>query len=240
MRVRNVTGKSRATPESELAANRLTIEDLKEDAEVVAYLEQANDSLGELGYTEHGFRHADLTSNIAQNIIRRLGLPEREAELAAIAAYLHDIGNLVSREAHQVSAALLARDILKAKDMHPGEIAAVMNAIGSHEESSGAATSRVSAAVILADKSDVHRSRVRNPDMTAFDIHDRVNYAAKRSFLRVVPEQHEIVLEIDIDTEVSQVMEYFEIFLERMILCRRAAEFLDCKFGLVINGTRLH
>lgn len=217
----------------------VTLEDCQHNPTLSYYLELANESLGFMGYTEHGFRHANLVAHISQNVLRRLGYPDREAELAAIAGYLHDVGNLIGREMHSVASALLAREELVKMGMPPQEVAVVMNAIGSHEEETGTATSRVSAATILADKSDVHRSRVQNPDMKTFDIHDRVNYAARKSFLRVQENGRIISLELEIDTEVSQVMEYFEIFLSRMVMCRRAAEFLDCKFQLVINGNQL-
>src|SRR3990170_6346671 len=213
-------------------------DDIKQDPTFTAYLEQADLAMGALGYTEHGFRHADLVAHIGANIMRRLAFPERQAELAAVAGYLHDIGCAISRSFHGVSGALIVKPVLENKGLTPKEIAVVLSAIGNHEEEYGWATSEVSAALILADKSDVHRSRVTNPDFACFDIHDRVNYAAERSFLRVAADEGTITLEIDIDTKISQVMEYFEIFLSRMIMCRRAAEFLDCKFSLVINNTR--
>ncbi|MDR5684140.1 MAG: HD domain-containing protein [Armatimonadota bacterium] len=218
---------------------RVTLQVVKADPEVEAYVEKANEYTGILGYTEHGFRHAGLCSRIAFNILRRLGSPEREAELAAIAAYLHDIGNLVSRLNHEHTGAVLADGILARLGMEPAERAVVMSAIGNHEESHGQPVSRVGAAVILADKSDVHRSRVRNPDPATFDIHDRVNYAVEHSFLRVDEKAREITLELTVNTDSAQVMEYFEIFLTRMIMCRRAAEFLGCAFKLQINGVKL-
>ncbi len=216
-----------------------TFADIKEDATLNAYLEQGGLAMGALGYTEHGFRHADLVAHIASNIMRKLDFPDRQAELAAIAGYVHDIGCSISRNFHGISGALIVKPVLEAKGLAPKEIATVLSAIGNHEEESGWATSEVGAALILADKSDVHRSRVSNPDIADFDIHDRVNYAAERSFLRADSEAGTVTLEIDIDTKMSQVMEYFEIFLSRMIMCRRAAELLDCKFSLMINNTRL-
>lgn len=217
----------------------LTLEEVKAAAAVIALVEQADRSMNALGYTEHGFRHADLVAHISYNVIERLSFPERSAELAAIAGYLHDIGNAISREFHGVTGSLLAKSVLETLGFPLNEVVAVMVAIGNHEEEYGWPTSEIGAATILADKSDVHRSRVRNPDMAAFDIHDRVNYAAEKSFLRVEPESGNITLEIDIDNKISTVMEYFEIFLSRMIMCRRAAEFLDCKFNLIINNTKL-
>jgi len=191
-----------------------------------------------LGYTEHGFRHANLTARIAFNLLTRLDAGEHSANLACVAGYLHDVGNMVSRVNHGQIGALLVYDVLKDR-MPTADLAKVMAAVGNHEEEFGEAVGPVSAAVILADKSDVHRSRVRKPATIGFDIHDRVNYAAEQSFLRVDSGARTITLELTIDTEISQVMEYFEIFLGRMVMCRRAAEMLDCTFKLTINGTAL-
>jgi metal-dependent HD superfamily phosphatase/phosphodiesterase len=212
---------------------------LEGDAEVQAYLRQGNEQMDILGYTEHGERHARLVGNIAQNVLLRLGCGQRRTELAEIAGYLHDIGNVIYRGEHDWAGALIARDDLLRLGADFDEIAVVMGAIGNHEEERGEPVSDVSAAVILADKSDVHRSRVQNRDMLTFDIHDRVNYAVKRSFLRVDGEEKKITLELDIDTEVSQVGEYFEIFMSRLLMSRRAARFLGCKFDLTINGDSL-
>lgn len=217
----------------------VTLEDVKRDPEVDAYIGKANEYTGVIGYTEHGLRHANLTANIAVNVLRRLGFDDRTVQLAAIAAYLHDIGNLVSRVNHEHTGAILADGILSRLGMPPLERAVVMGAIGNHEERHGEAVSAIGAAVILADKSDVHRTRVRNPDPATFDIHDRVNYAVEHSFLRVDEKIKTITLELVIDTAISQVMEYFEIFLDRMLMCRRAAEFLGCGFKLQINGVKL-
>ncbi len=217
----------------------VTMGTLEHDPEVQAYLTRGNEQMEVLGYTEHGQRHARLVGSIAQNVLLRLETPERRAELAALAGYLHDIGNVIYRDEHDWAGALIARDILLRMGLDFDEVALVMGAIGNHEEERGEPVSDISAAVILADKSDVHRSRVRNPDTLAFDIHDRVNYAAERSFLRVDETEKTITLELDIDTEVSQVGEYFEIFMSRMVMSRRAALFLDCRFALIINGNRL-
>ncbi|MDR7537675.1 MAG: HD domain-containing protein [Armatimonadota bacterium] len=227
------------TNERGTAPGTPTLEDVKRDPEVEALLVKANEYTGVIGYTEHGLRHANLTANIAANVLRRLGFNERTAQLAAIAAYLHDVGNLVSRANHEHTGAVLANDILGRLGMSPDERAVVMGAIGNHEERHGEAISPVGAAVILADKSDVHRTRVRNPDRSTFDIHDRVNYAVEHSFLRVDEKSKTVTLELTIDTAISQVMEYFEIFLDRMLMCRRAAEFLGCGFKLQINGIKL-
>jgi len=216
-----------------------TLDDVRRDIEVEAFLTKANEYLGVIGFTEHGLRHANLCASIATNVLRRLGFDERTAQLASIAAYLHDIGNLVSRAGHEHTGAMLANGILRALGMTPEERAVVMGAIGNHEERHGEAVSAVGAAVILADKSDVHRTRVRNPDRSTFDIHDRVNYAVEHSFLRVDEKSKTVTLELTIDTAMSQVMEYFEIFLDRMLMCRRAAGFLGCGFKLQINGVKL-
>jgi metal-dependent HD superfamily phosphatase/phosphodiesterase len=220
-------------------ADLVTMETLEQDPEVQVYLTRGNEQMAVLGYTEHGQRHARLVGSIAQNVLLRLGAPERRAELAALAGYLHDIGNVIYRDEHDWAGALIARDILLRLGVDFDEVALVMGAIGNHEEGRGEPVSGISAAVILADKSDVHRSRVQNPDMLSFDIHDRVNYAAERSFLRVDAGEKTITLELDIDTEVSQVGEYFEIFMSRMLMSRRAALFLDCRFALIINGNSL-
>ncbi len=206
---------------------------------VISLLEGANRYLGVIGFTEHGHRHANLVSNIAQNVLTHLKYTERLSELAAIAGYLHDIGNVIGREDHGISAANIAIMVLRDLNMDPDEITEVIGAIGNHEEEIGDPVSAVAAALILADKSDVHRSRVRNPNMVMFDIHDRVNYAAEKSFLRVDAEKRVITLEITIDTTISQLMEYFEIFLSRMVISRRAAKFLECNFSLVINDQKL-
>jgi metal-dependent HD superfamily phosphatase/phosphodiesterase len=229
-----------AEPAETIARQRLvTLDDLKKDPEVDAYITKANEYTGAIGYTEHGARHANLTANIAYNTLKRLAYQDRDAQLAAVAAYLHDIGNMVGRINHEHTGAMLANSILLRLGMDPVERGIVMGAIGNHEEKGGEPVSPVGAAVILADKSDVHRSRVRNPDMTTFDIHDRVNYAVEHSFLRVDEKGKTISLELTIDTKLSQVMEYFEIFLSRMVMCRRAAQFLACEFKLQINGAKL-
>jgi hypothetical protein len=217
----------------------IVLDDVKRDSEVEAYLTKANEYSGAIGYTEHGFRHATLVSNIAGNILRRLDHDERLVQLAAIAGYLHDIGNLVGRVGHEATGALLASRILTRLGMDPPDMAVVMGAIGNHEEQTGEPVSDVCAALIIADKSDVHRTRVRNPDPATFDIHDRVNYAVEHSFLRVDAPARSVTLELTIDTRISQVMEYFEIFLPRMAMCRRAAQWLHCQFRLQMNGTKL-
>ncbi|MCL5292266.1 MAG: HD domain-containing protein [Actinobacteria bacterium] len=217
----------------------ITLEDIRADERIGVLIEHADQFMEAIGYTEHGFRHANLTANIAINVLKRLGFTERDVELAGIAGYLHDIGNVIGRDFHGIASATLVKTELDRLGTEINELALILNAIGNHEEDYGADTTAVGAAVVLADKSDVHRTRVRNPDPMDFDIHDRVNFAAERSFLRVEPVDHVIQLEIDIDTSISQVMEYFEIFLSRMVRCRRAAQFLGCKFSLMINKTKL-
>ena len=220
----------------------VTLDEIANDPEITAYIEAADSNLGVLGFTEHGFRHANLVSHIARNVLRRLEYDAHLQELAAIAGYIHDIGNAISRYDHSLTGALLAREVLVRHGLAPQDIALVMGAIGSHGDDSqrlGEAVHPVSAALILADKSDVHRSRVRNPDAATFDQHDRVNYASESSFLRVDPENKRITLELTIDTSISQVMHYFEIFLPRMLMSRRAAEFLGCAFHIDINGVEL-
>jgi metal-dependent HD superfamily phosphatase/phosphodiesterase len=217
----------------------VTMAAVEQDAEVQVYLDRGNEQMAVLGYTEHGQRHAHLVGSIAENVLLRLGHPERRAGLAAVAGYLHDIGNVIYRHEHDWAGALVARSILVRMGMDYGDVALIMGAIGNHEEERGEPVSDISAAVILADKSDVHRSRVQNPDVLTFDVHDRVNHAVERSFLRVDGDERTITLELDIDTGVSQVGEYFEIFMSRMQMSRRAARFLDCEFALNINGDSL-
>lgn len=217
----------------------VTVEQLKQDPEVGVYLASSTQYLGELGFTEHGNRHASIVSYLAAKVLNDIGYPERECELAAIAGYLHDIANLINRYNHGGSGAILAHHILSRLFMPPREIAEVISAIGNHEEERGHPVNPIAAALILADKSDVHRGRVTNRDFAKFDIHDRVNYAAESSSLTVDREQRTISLELTINTEICPVMEYFEIFLARMVMCRRAAEFLTYRFSLIINGNHL-
>jgi metal-dependent HD superfamily phosphatase/phosphodiesterase len=217
-----------------------TLEVVKADPRVRTFIRSANAQTGAIGYTEHGERHANTSADGARFILKSLGHDARRCEIAAVAAYLHDMGNVVTREKHAQTGALLSNDILAELGFELEEIATVMGAIANHEEQEGGLpVSAVSAAVIIADKSDVHRSRVRNPKTTAFDIHDRVNYAVTASEIKVSRKEKLITLELTVDTETSPIMEYFEIFLPRMMLSRRAAEFLHCSFALVINNTRL-
>jgi len=217
----------------------LTFNEIRNNPAIITYIRKANEYLGVLGYTEHGFRHTELVAVTARRILMELGYSAREAELAAIAGYLHDIGNIVERTHHYFIGALMAMNILKELGMEEKEIAEVAAAIGNHDERYGHPVNNISAALILADKADVHRSRVRNRDFATFDIHDRVNYAAEESELELDPVNRVITLKLKIDTRISRVMEYFEIFLSRMMLCRRAADFLRARFALVINETQL-
>ena len=237
----SVTGAPAGAPTPGMAdgARPITFEFVREHPRVKTYVRAADAALAEIGYTEHGERHVGLVAHIAFNTLKRLGHPEREAELAAIAGFLHDIGNAVNRDHHAQTSAVMAMQILADMGMPDAEIVQVMGAIGNHHENDGDPVSAVAAAVILADKSDVHRTRVRNPDMIKFDIHDRVNYAVERSFLNVDEATKRITLELTVDTAISQVMEYFEIFMTRMVASRKAAKYLGTTFGLTVNGNRL-
>jgi metal-dependent HD superfamily phosphatase/phosphodiesterase len=206
---------------------------------IQTYVALADQFTGQIGYTEHGFRHANLVGHIAYNILDRLGHGAHLAELAAVAGYLHDVGNVISRHNHPQTSALIAMPILAELGMSAEDIGLVIGAIGNHEEELGHPVSPVSAAVNIADKSDVHRSRVRKDARVEFDIHDRVNFSTTHSFVRVDASSHTITLELEIDTAVSDILEYFEIFLTRMMMCRRAAEGLDCKFRMTVNGHSL-
>ena len=217
----------------------VTLKEVRHDPRVKTYITRANDQMMAIGYTEHGQRHAGICSTIARHILTTLGGDPREAELAAIAAYMHDMGCVVNRVGHVEAGALIAYTILTDMGMPADEIATVIGAIGNHEEPNGEPINRPSAATIIADKSDVHFSRVQATDPIKFDIHDRVNHAVQKSYLRVDQETKLISLELDINTQVASVTEYFEIFIVRMVLCRRAADFLGCKFQLQINGVML-
>ena len=217
----------------------LTYEELRQDAEIRTYIERADESLAALGYTEHSFAHVTRVSETAGYILRTLGYPDREVELARIAGYLHDIGNLVNRVDHSQSGAVMACRLLDHRSCAPEDIATIVTAIGNHDEGTGVPVNAVAAALILADKSDVRSSRVRNPDPQLFDIHDRVNYSVKKSVLKINEEHTLIKLKLSVDTHVSSVMDYFEIFLQRMILCRKAADKLGLQFRLLINEQQL-
>ena len=217
----------------------LTYEDLRRDADIRTYIEHADRSLLALGYTEHNLAHVTRVAETAAELLSSLGHDERSVELARIAGYLHDIGNLVNRVDHSQSGALIAFRILEHRGMTAEEIATVVTAIGNHDEGTGVPVNAVSAALILADKCDVRRSRVRNTDFSTFDIHDRVNYSVTSSALSLNEAHTEVTLSLTIDTAISPVMDYFEIFLGRMIMCRKAAEELGLRFCLLVNDQRL-
>jgi metal-dependent HD superfamily phosphatase/phosphodiesterase len=217
----------------------ITVEDLKKDAEISTYLFSSTEFLSRLGFTEHGKRHAAIISERAFAVLRELEYSERDCQLAAIAGYMHDIGNMINRYNHGITGAVMSYNILSRMGMPAQETALVISAIGNHEEERGNAVNHVAAALILADKSDVHRARVTTTDFAKFEIHDRVNYAAKSSNLITDKLSRSVTLEVAIDTRICPVMEYFEIFLARMIMSRRAAEFLNCTFRLFINKNQL-
>ena len=217
----------------------LTYESLKNDTAIKAYISAADASLSALGYTEHSFGHVGKVADTAAYILTVLGFDEHTVELAKIAAHLHDIGNLVNRVDHSQSGAVMAFRILDNLGMPAEDIATVVTAIGNHDEGTGVPVSAVAAALILADKSDVRRTRVRNSDYSTFDIHDRVNFSVTDAKIDINEEKTELKLTLKIDTTISSVMDYFEIFLARMILCRRACEKLSLEFKLVINDQQL-
>lgn len=217
----------------------IDVKTLKKDEAIKTYITEADKSLEVLGYTEHSFAHVGMVAERASKLLSWLGYDERTVELAAIAGYMHDIGNMVNRVDHSQSGALIAFRILDKYGMDAKEISAIVTAIGNHDEGTGVPVNEIAAALILADKSDVRRSRVRNQDFASFDIHDRVNYSVTDSDLAINDSKDEITLCITIDTQYSSVMDYFEIFMARMILCRKAAERLGLRFRLVINGQTL-
>lgn len=217
----------------------VTFEAIQGNAEIRTYIEKGNANLGVLGFTKHSVGHAMKVSKTAGEILMQLGYSEREVELARIAGYMHDMGNCINRTDHAHTGAIMAMTILRDLGMDPAEIAVVITAIGNHDEKTGTAVDAISAAVILADKTDVRRNRVRGRDRTKFDIHDRVNYAAISSVLHMDREKRQITLDIQLDDEICSVLDYFEIFLERMLMCRRAAEMLGCSFKLKANGSKV-
>lgn len=212
---------------------------IREDREINLLIEKGNEILGTLGYTEHSRRHAARTAETAAQILKDLGYKRQRIELAKIAGYMHDIGNSINRHDHAHSGAILAYDILRRREMDLEDVLTVTAAIGHHDEQTGNAVDEVSAALILADKTDVRRNRVQNPDRKNFDIHDRVNYAALSSQVAVDREKRVIQMTLQLDDRYCSLVDYFEIFLERMIMCRRAAERLNCRFKLTANGSKL-
>ena len=213
----------------------LTFEAVKNNEEIRTYIKLADASLAALGFTEHSFAHVTKVAETAAYILETMGYPQHEVELARIAGFLHDIGNLVNRVDHSQSGAVMAFRILREMDMPPEDVAAVVTAIGNHDEGTGVPVNPIAAALILADKTDVRRSRVRNHDLTAFDVHDRVNYSVEKATLKINGEKTMLKLKLQIDPAISPVMDYFEIFLARMTMCRKAAEALGLQFKLIIN-----
>ena len=217
----------------------MTYEQITHHPEVLALLGRGNEDLGVLGYTDHSAAHCTLVAERAGYILRKLGYSEREAELAKIAGFMHDIGNAINRTHHAEYGAILANDILRDGGMSLADRIAVIGAIGNHDESTGGAKDVISAALVLADKTDVRRNRVRTKEPEKFDIHDRVNYAVTGSSLKVDPEEKKISLNLQIDENICTMYEYFDIFLGRMMMCRGAAEMLGCKFRLTVNGGKV-
>ena len=217
----------------------MTYEQIRRDEEIRAYIEKADTALAVLGYTEHNQAHVCRVAEEAGRILALLGHSQKEVELAKIAGYMHDIGNVVNRHDHCQSGAVMAFSLLRDRGFDARDIADIITAIGNHDEGAGTPVSAIAAALIIADKSDVRRSRVRNNDRATFDIHDRVNYSVERSTLSINEEKTLLTLSLAIDTTIGSVSDYFEIFLERMLLCRRAAECLGLRFSLVVNEQTL-
>ena len=217
----------------------MTYEQVKKDHAVQVYIAQADASMEALGFTEHSFAHVTRVSDMAGELLETMGHPQRTVELARIAGYLHDIGNVVNRSDHSQSGAVMAFRILDRMDFPPEEIATIVTAIGNHDEGTGVPVNAVAAALIIADKSDVRRSRVRDKADIALDIHDRVNYSVTDSRLTINEDKTELVLDLTVDTTVSGIMEYFEIFMKRMLMCRKAANKLGLTFRVTINGQSL-
>ena len=217
----------------------VTFEDVKNNEDIKALISSSQRQLNELGYTEHSVRHATIVSNRAAEVLAALKYPEERIELAKIAGYMHDIGNAINRTHHTEYGALLANDLLKDTDMSLEDRITVMSAIGNHDESTGDPEDVISAALIIADKTDVRRSRVRQKEQSAFDIHDRVNYAVTDSKLKIAKDRSVIALNLQIDENICSMYDYFEIFLERMMLCRKSAEVLGTTFKLTVNGRKV-
>lgn len=217
----------------------ITLEDVTQNDEVQAFVNASQKQLKALGYTEHSNRHITIVSKRTGEILEKLGYNERTIELGKIAGYLHDIGNCVNRVDHAHTGAILAYNILKEMGMSAEERTEIMMAIGNHDEGTGTAVSEISAALILADKSDVHRDRVVNTNMSTFDIHDRVNYAVTDAKLEVDEKSRKVILRLTIDTQICPVLDYFQIFMDRTMMSKYAAKYLDIMFELIINETKL-
>ncbi len=217
----------------------MTLEDIKNNKEIEELILSSQKQLNALGYTEHSMRHISIVSNRAAKILETLDYPKERIELAKIAGYMHDIGNCVNRVDHAHSGAILAYQILKEMGMNVQDRTEIMMAIGNHDEQTGTAVSDISAALILADKSDVHRDRVVNTNMSTFDKHDKVNYAVTNADFIINKEQRKVTLDLTIDTEICPVLDYFEIFMDRTMMSKYAAKYLNIWFELIINGTKL-
>lgn len=220
-------------------ASIVTYKYIKQNPDIMEYIRRADRALEAQGYTEHSFAHVEIVAQNASMILTELGYSERQAELAKVAGIMHDIGNVINRIDHAQSGAVMAFRLLDNLSMPADEICSIISAIGNHDESTAQPVDAISAALIIADKADVRRSRVRNHDFLTFDIHDRVNYAVEKSELYFSDSKKSIILDLTIDTEISPVIEYFEIFLNRMLLCKRACAFLGVKFKMIVNGSSL-
>ena len=217
----------------------ITFEEIKKNETINTYIKKADESLEALGYTEHNFAHVTKVATDAAYILETLGYSDHDVELAKIAGYMHDIGNLVNRVEHSQSGAVMAFKILSDLGFEPEDIATITTAIGNHDEGDGVPVNPIAAALIIADKSDVRCTRVRNTDLPSFDIHDRVNYSVKKSSIKINGEKTLLKLKLEVDTRISSVVNYFEIFLQRMVLCRKACEKLGLEFKLIINEQQL-
>lgn len=217
--------------------SNVTYEYIKQNPDVMTYIRYADAAVGAQGFTEHSFAHVEKVAASVKMIMEGLGCPSREVELGMIAAYLHDIGNVINRDDHAQSGAVMAFKLLSDMNMPADEICKVIAAIGNHDEATAQPLNRMCSALIIADKTDVRRSRVRSSDEITFDIHDRVNYAVTESSLKFNEDKTALVLDLTIDNEISSVMEYFEIFMNRMLLCRRSAERLGVSFRMTVNGS---
>ena len=218
-------------------ATVVTYKYIKQNPDIMTYIRRADQALKSLGFTEHSFPHVEKVAEVAAVILTELGYDQRTAELARIAGIMHDIGNVINRTDHAQSGAVMAFRLLDKLSMPAEEICSIVSAIGNHDEATAQPLDPISAALIIADKTDVRRSRVRNDDLLTFDIHDRVNYAVEHADLTFSPDKSTLLLDLQIDTKLSSVLEYFEIFLERMLLCKRACPFLNVRFSMLVNGT---
>lgn len=217
----------------------VTYKQIRNDKEIITYVEKSDEALKSIGYTEHSFAHVEKVATNASWLLEKLGYSEHECDLAKIAGFMHDIGNIINRIDHAQSGAMMAFRLLDHMDMSAEDISTIVSAIGNHDESTAQPINPISAALIIADKCDVRRSRVRNTELIKFDIHDRVNYAVEKAELILSDDKKSLMLDVVIDTEISSVLEYFEIFLQRMLLCKRAAEFLKLEFRMTVNGTNV-